>query len=76
MLTYKGRILKINVIVKNEKRQDFQSPYSYCGYASEGSSESSPVWTITRMEVFLNGTIDSKTATNVAWSNRYSATYI
>jgi len=49
---------------------------NYNGYAVTGSSESSAVWTITRLTIAASGSITTATATNVAWTNRESATYI
>jgi hypothetical protein len=50
---------------------------NYCGVAlGTGVSESSTVWTITRLTIAASGSITTATATNVAWTNRQSATYI
>lgn len=49
---------------------------NYNGYAVTGSAESSAVWTITRLTIAASGSITVGTATNVAWTNRESATYI
>jgi hypothetical protein len=49
---------------------------NYNGYAVTGSAESSAVWTITRLTISASGSITTATATNVAWTNRESATYI
>ena len=49
---------------------------NYNGYAVTGSAESSAVWTITRLTITASGSITVATATNVAWTNRESATYI
>ena len=49
---------------------------NYNGYAVTGSAESSAVWTITRLTIAASGSITTATATNVAWTNRESATYI
>jgi hypothetical protein len=48
---------------------------NYNGYAVTGSSESATVWTITRLTISASGAITIATATNVAWTNRESATY-
>ena len=48
---------------------------NYNGYAVTGSAESSAVWTITRLTISASGAITIGTATNVAWTNRESATY-
>ncbi len=49
---------------------------NYNGYAVTGSAESSAVWTITRLTIAASGSITVATATNVAWTDRESATYI
>jgi len=50
---------------------------NYNGVAlGTGVSESSAVWTITRLTIAASGSITTATATNVAWTNRQSATYI
>ena len=50
---------------------------NYCGVAlGTGASDSSAVWTITRLTIGASGSITTATATNVAWTNRQSATYI
>jgi hypothetical protein len=49
---------------------------NYNGYAVTGSAESSAVWTIKRLTITASGSITVATATNVAWTNRESATYI
>ena len=49
---------------------------NYNGYAPNGSAEASAVWTITRLTISYSGAITIGTATNVAWTNRESATYI
>lgn len=48
---------------------------NYCGTAPNGSAESSAVWTIKRLTITSSGSITIMTATNVAWTNRQSATY-
>ena len=48
---------------------------NYCGTAPNGSAESSAVWTIKRLTITASGSITITTATNVAWTNRQSATY-
>lgn len=56
-------------------RHDFQNTYDYLGKALTGSSESSNVWTITRLTLSPNGSATIGTATSVAWTNRYSVIY-
>ena len=49
---------------------------NYCGVAlGTGVSESSAVWTITRLTIAASGSITTATATNVAWTNRESVIY-
>jgi hypothetical protein len=49
---------------------------NYCGVAAgTGVSESSPVWTITRLTISASGSITTATATNVAWVDRETAIY-
>jgi hypothetical protein len=59
----------------NLLKHDWVDPYSYCGTAPSGSLETNSVWTITRIEVFPNGTTDIKTATTVAWTDRLIVIY-
>ena len=52
------------------------SNINYCGVAvGLGVSESSAVWTITRLTIAVDGTVTVGTATNVAWTNRESVIY-
>lgn len=59
----------------NELRSDYQYPYSYCGTAADSTLETSPLWTITRIEILPNGTAVTQQATNTAWTDRLTATY-
>jgi hypothetical protein len=76
MLLYSGRVLKIVTKDIYVKKQDFQTPYSYCGIAAPGSAENDSVWKITRIEVLNNGTVTTAVATAVKWTDRYTSTYI
>lgn len=58
-----------------EIRNDWVSPYSYCGVANLGSSDSSNVWTIFRIEVLADGNVIVLSATNVSWNERYTVIY-
>lgn len=49
---------------------------NYCGTADKGSADASAVWTIKRLTIGTSGSITIATATNVAWTNRETATYI
>jgi hypothetical protein len=61
--------------IQRTRQFDYSGSYSYQGSAPSGSSVSSSVWNISRVEIFISGTVDTKNAFNVAWSNRYSASY-
>jgi hypothetical protein len=76
MLLYSGRILKIVTKDIYVKRQDFQTPYSYCGIALPGSEETDSVWKITRIQIQVDGSTTTTQATAVKWTDRYTATYI
>lgn len=56
-------------------KHDFSGSYSYCGRAVYGTTEAAPGWTISRIEILVDGTTDTKMATNVAWTNRYIVIY-
>jgi hypothetical protein len=58
-----------------QRRHSFEQPYSYCGFADDGESEASNVWSITRINVALDGTATTGSATNVNWTNRSTHTY-
>jgi hypothetical protein len=78
MIVYKKRLIRIvtsTPSVTQTRLHDFITPYSYCGLAPLGSTESESVWDITRIEVFMDGTIITKTATSVSWNDRYIAVY-
>jgi len=68
----------LNQIVSERRNANNTSNNSinYCGTAPNGSAESSTVWTIKRLTIAASGSITTATATNVAWTNRESATYI
>lgn len=58
-----------------ERRHDWVSPYSYCGTAVLGSSNSASVWSITRIQVSVDGATTKTYATNVAWDDHLTETY-
>ena len=61
---------------RNANKSD-NNNINYCGVANGTDiSESSAVWTITRLTIASSGSITIATATNVAWTNRESATNI
>lgn len=68
--------------LSDELREDYQPHptlpytfYSYIGVAPNGSAESSDVWYISRILINPNGTTTTQTATDVAWTDRLTATY-
>lgn len=61
------------------RRHDFVAGppvYDYCGSAPLGTLEATAKWTIVRITVASDGTTTKATATNVAWTDRYTATYV
>jgi hypothetical protein len=58
----------------NIRREDWNSPYWYGGFAPYGTAESSPTWTITRVQYLAGGGVTVLHATG-AWTNRYSLIY-
>ena len=56
------------------RREDWNSPYWYGAFAPFGTAESSPTWTITRVEYLAGGGVAVLHATG-AWTNRYSLIY-
>lgn len=68
---------KQNASTRRNANNSTNNNINYCGVAlGTGVSESSAVWTITRLTIAASGSITTATATNVAWTNRQSATYI
>ena len=60
---------------RNANKSD-NNNINYCGMANKGSAEASAVWNIKRLTIASSGSVTIATATNVAWTNRESATYI
>lgn len=54
---------------------DGSNCYDYNGYAPVGSSESSNVWTITRLTINAFGSVTRGTTSSVAWTNRLTVIY-
>ena len=68
---------KQNASTRRNANNTTNNNINYCGVAlGTGVSESSAVWTITRLTIAASGSITTAIATNVAWTNRQSATYI
>lgn len=57
------------------RRQEWVSPYSYCGLAPYGSLETDSVWSIARIEVLNTGATTVLHAINVKWSDRLTIVY-
>jgi len=70
--TYQG----LPSYIRRNALNSTNSNIDYCGYALFGSAESSTVWTINRITITSSGTTSTASATNVAWTNRESATYV
>jgi len=65
-----------NTSTRRNANNSSNNNINYCGVAAgTGVSESSAVWTITRLTISYSGSITTGLATNVAWINRESATY-
>jgi hypothetical protein len=75
MITYNGRILNFTSKSDNQRLNDYQAPYSYCGIAPKNANTSDSVWTIFRIEVYLNGGTNTLSATSVKWDDRYLIIY-
>jgi hypothetical protein len=61
--------------VSYERKSDFVNPYQYSGTAVVGTLESSPTWTIKRINFTTPGSPITQTAIG-AWTNRLSLIYI
>jgi hypothetical protein len=72
---WKNKSLNQIVSERRNANNSSNNNINYCGTAANGSSESSTVWTIKRLTIAASGSITIATATNVAWTNRQSATY-
>lgn len=60
---------------QREARSDWSSPYSYIGIAAKGTSETTALWKVARIQV-SGSTVTVKQATPIKWSDRYTATYV
>ena len=54
---------------------DTSGSFSYCGVAFTGSLTSDPVWSITRLNISLDGSVVTGSASNAVWDNRYIIIY-
>ena len=57
------------------RRSDFVTDTNYIGVAVSGSSESASVWKIYKIVVSSSGATTKTSATNVAWTDRYTVIY-
>jgi hypothetical protein len=73
---WKNKNLNQIVSERRNANNSANNNINYCGTAANGSAEASAVWTIKRLTIAASGSITILTATNVAWTNRESATYI
>ena len=73
---WKNKNLNQIVSERRNANNSANNNINYCGTAANGSAEASAVWTIKRLTIAASGSITIATATNVAWTNRQSATYI
>lgn len=63
-------------VASTTRLSDTVSNVSYIGLAPAGSATSANVWRIKRTTIATGGTVSSSvTATNVAWTNRLTASY-
>ena len=56
-------------------RTDWVNPYDYMGVAVQGSSETTYVWTITRITVSSAGNVTTSVLYNRRWSDHLTLTY-
>ena len=73
---WKNKNLNQIVSERRNANNSANNNINYCGTAANGSAEATAVWTIKRLTIAASGSITIATATNVAWTNRESATYI
>lgn len=58
-----------------EVRHEWAPPYDYIATAPSSTLDSETTWTITRIEVFADGTTSTTTSTD-SWDNRETAAYL
>lgn len=58
-----------------QKKNDWNSPYSYCGVSPIGAFTTDPIWQIDRLQVNNDGSVVVLSANNVAWDDRYIVPY-
>ena len=76
-LDYANKLLNNNVTDTEEMREDnpnsFSNSYSYKGIAANGSSTSSAVWSVLRIQYDNNGNpVRYQVQNNISWDSRAS----
>jgi hypothetical protein len=75
-IIWQFQVAENNASTRRNANNSTNNNINYCGVAlGTDVSESSAVWTITRLTIAESGTITTATATNVAWTNRESIIY-
>ena len=62
-------------LARKARRFDWAAPHAYCGTANVDTLDNAPAWSIIRLEIASNGATATTEALNVAWSDRFTATY-
>jgi len=75
-LEYLNTITELSQNVIKIRRHDWVVNTSYFGFASQNSLETDPVWNITKTVVDIDGSVETTTANNVAWSDRLIINYL
>ena len=73
-----GSLNNLNILANGASiKSDYISGHSYIGRALVGSSDSDPVWTVTKIQISTSGTLSNQPqkATSAQWSNRYFLNY-
>lgn len=60
---------------RRQYRQDIVGEFLYIGKADLTAKANEPYWTITRIEVHLDGTVTVKKASSVKWTDRLTSNY-
>jgi hypothetical protein len=63
-------------LIRRHAFVDGTPAYDYCGSAPLGTLETTAKWTITKITIAADGSTTTAVATNVAWTDRLTATYV
>jgi len=74
-LGYLNTVTELSESILKTRRHDWVVNTSYLAYAPQNSLETELVWHITKTVVNVDGSVVSTTASNVAWSDRYTVVY-